>query len=78
MILQTGHSKEWFSEPAVSLKNILITKKPFILMNVMNGSPKPVIQHWLAEQYCLGNSKTKHSKELFSEAALSLKIHSYR
>jgi hypothetical protein len=47
-------------------------------MNVMNGSPKPVIQHWLAEQYCLGNSKTKHSKELFSEAALSLKIHSYR
>jgi hypothetical protein len=40
----------------------------------MNGSPKPgVFQCHLAEDYCLGNSKTGHSKERFSELALSLK-----
>jgi hypothetical protein len=44
----------------------------------MNGSPKPVIQYQLAEQYCLGNSKTGHPKERFSEQALSLKNRTYR
>jgi hypothetical protein len=44
----------------------------------MNGSPKPFIQSQLIEDYCLGNSKTGHSKEWFSELALSLKtIHTY-
>jgi hypothetical protein len=45
----------------------------------MNGSPKPVVQYWLAEHYCLGNSsKTGHPKEQFSEPALSLKNYTYR
>jgi hypothetical protein len=33
---KTGHTKEWFSEPGLLLKTILIAKKPFILIN---GSP---------------------------------------
>jgi hypothetical protein len=36
------------------LRTGLIAKKAFILMN---GSPKPVFQYQLAEDYCLGNSK---------------------
>jgi hypothetical protein len=44
----------------------------------MNGSPKPVFQYQLAEDFCLGNSKTGHSKERFSEPALLLKNHSFR
>jgi hypothetical protein len=43
----------------------------------MNGSPKPVFQYQLAEDYCLGNSKTRHSKVWFSESDLTLKSHSY-
>jgi hypothetical protein len=43
----------------------------------MNGSPIPVFQYQLAEDYCLGSSKTGHSKERFSEPALLLKNHSY-
>jgi hypothetical protein len=39
----------------------------------MNGSPKPVFQYQLADDYCLGNSKTGRSKERLSEPALSLK-----
>jgi hypothetical protein len=39
----------------------------------MNGSPKPVFSYQVAEDYCLGNSKTGHSKERFSKLALSLK-----
>jgi hypothetical protein len=54
---------------------MLIAKKPFILMN---GSPKPVFQYQLAEDYFLGISKTGYSKERFSKPALSLKNHSYR
>jgi hypothetical protein len=64
MILQPRHCKECFSEVALLLKIILTAKKPFILMK---DSPKPVIQYWVAEQYCLGNSKTGHSQEWFSE-----------
>jgi hypothetical protein len=44
----------------------------------MNGCPKPFIQSQLAEDYCLCNSRTGHSKERFSELAISLKnIHTY-
>jgi hypothetical protein len=43
----------------------------------MNGSPKPVFSYQVAEDYCLGNSKTGHSKERFSKPALSLKNRSY-
>jgi hypothetical protein len=46
------------------LRTVLIAQKPFILLN---GSPKPVFQYQFAEDYCLGNSKTGHSKERFSE-----------
>jgi hypothetical protein len=53
------------------VRTSLITKKPFILKN---GSPKPFIEYRLDESNNLvGNSKTGHSKELFSEPALSPK-----
>jgi hypothetical protein len=55
-------------------KTILIAKKPFILMK---GFPKPVFQYRVAEDYCLGNSKTGHSKERFSKPDISKKNHSY-
>jgi hypothetical protein len=32
----------------------------------------------VAEDYCLGNSNTGHSKERFSKPALWLKYHTYR
>jgi hypothetical protein len=51
-----------------------MAKKPLILMN---GSPKPVFLYQVAEDYCLGNSKTGHSKEQFSKPYLSLKNRSY-
>ena len=44
----------------------------------MNGSPKPVIQYQLDESNCLGNSKTGHSNERFSELGLSPKNRTYR
>jgi hypothetical protein len=40
-MLQTGHSKEWFSKQGLSQKSSLFTKQPFIPMN--DGFPKPVI-----------------------------------
>jgi hypothetical protein len=52
------------------VRTSLITKKPFILKN---GSPKPFIEYRLDESNNLGNSKTGHSKERFSEPALSPK-----
>jgi hypothetical protein len=36
---KAGHSKEWFSEPDLSLKNILFAKKPLILMNGTPNQP---------------------------------------
>jgi hypothetical protein len=63
-----------FNTGLIPKKSAVLPKKPFILMN---GSPKPVIQYRLAVQYCLGNSRTGHPKECFSELALPRKNHFY-
>jgi hypothetical protein len=76
MMLQTGHSKEWFSEPFISLKNRSFAGRTVHRQKLIN-IPAFGFREVVALQ--LGNSKTGHSKEWFSEQlALSLKNNAYR